>query len=136
MDGTVRPYEVTTVHRFIAGALAPAFVSLVAVGAPVPAAAEGFGARALVITARTVCDASGRCYETGDPGYRDDDRPPPQRRYDPDDNQQPAPPPRRRYDPDVDDRPPPPPPHRRFDPDDDRPPPPPPGRRYDPDDDS
>lgn len=119
--------------RFTAGALAPALVSLLVAAAPAPAAADDFGARARAIPARTACDADGRCYETGDPGYHDD-RLPSRRRYDPDDNERPAPPPRRRYDPD-DDRPPPPPPRRRFDPDDDGPPPPPPRHHFDPDDD-
>ena len=102
--------------RLTAGALAAACLSLVAVAAP--ADAGGLRASASVIPARTACDAYGRCYETGDYRYRDDDAPPPRRRYDPDDNDRPPPPPRRRYDPDDDDRPPPP-PRRRYDPDDD-----------------
>ena len=121
--------------RLVICALAPAVVALLAVGGPAAAAPEGVGAHALLIPARTACDASGRCYETGDPGYRDDNAPPPRRRYDPDDNERPIPPPRRRYVPDDDDRPPPPPRHR-YDPDDDDRPPPPPRRRYDPDDDN
>lgn len=133
MAGTVRP-KVTPLTRFIAGTLVPAFASLLFAGSPAPAIAAGLAARALVIPARTACDTSGRCYETGDPGYRDDDAPPPRRRYDPDDNDRPVPPPRRRFDPDDDDRPPPP-PRRRYDPDDDDRPPPPPRRRYNPDDD-
>ena len=122
-------------HRIIASLLVPAgFCVLAATAAPASAAADE--AAALRATpARTVCDADGRCYETGDPGYRDDDAPPPRHRYDPRDDDDRPPPPRRRYDPDADDRPPP--PRRRFDPDDDvRPPPPPPRRRYDPDGDN
>lgn len=106
-------------NRVIAGLLVPAgFCVLAAAFAPAPAAADE-AATFRPIPARTVCDADGRCYETGDPGYRDDDAPPPRRRYDPrDDDDRPPPPPRRRYDPDDDDRPPPP-PHRRYDPDGD-----------------
>ena len=121
-------------HRFIAGTLVPAFVILLAAaGTPMPAAADGV--LALTVPVRAACEVDGRCYETGDPGYRDDDAPPPPRlRYDPDDNERPRPPPpRRRYNPDDDDRPPPPPPRRRYDLDDDDRPPPPPRRRYDPD---
>ena len=122
-------------HRVRAGALVPASVFwLVAAFAHSPAAA-GEASAARVIPARNVCDANGRCYETGDPGYRDDDAPPPRRRYDPrDDDDAAPPPPRRRFDPDGDDDRPPPPP-RRYDPDDDDRPPP-PRHRYDPDGDN
>ena len=113
--------------RLVAGALVPVLVSLLA---PAPAAAAGLHAQALVIPARTACDVSGRCYETGDPGYRDDDARPPRHRFDPGDDDRP-PPPRPHYDPD-DDRPPPPPRYRRYDPDEE--PPPPPRRRYHRDD--
>ena len=109
------------------------FVPVLAAGALFPAvAAPRPGEQASVLPARQICDAEGGCFETGDPGYRDDDdRPSPRRRYsDPGDDDRPTPPPRR-FDPDDDDRSSP--PRRRFDPDnDDRAPP---HRRYDRDDD-
>ena len=121
--------------RSMARALAPAFLLMLAAGAPAPAAGFDSSGPISVTPVRQACDADGRCYETGDPGYRDDDAPPPRRRHlDPDDDDR-RPPPRRRFDPDDDDRPPPP-PRRRFDPDDDDHPPPPPRRRYDRDDDN
>ena len=120
--------------RAKAAALAPAFLLLLATAAPTAAgAATGFAERAVPIPVRQVCDADGRCYETGDPGDRDDGGPPPHRRFDPDDDDR-RPPPRRRYDPDDDDRPPP--PRHRYDRDDDDRPPPPPRHRYDRDDDN
>ena len=87
-------------------ALAPALLLLLAGGARVAAATvPGFIGAALIASVRQACDVDGRCYETGDPGYRDDDAPPPpRRRFDPGDDDRPPPPPRRRYSPDDDDR--------------------------------
>ena len=116
--------------RFKAGALAPGLLLLVSTCGPAPAAEPAVSDGIVPIPVRQACDADGRCYETGDPGYRDDDAPPPRHRFDPGDDDRP-PPPRPHYDPD-DDRPPPPPRYRRYDPDEE--PPPPPRRRYHRDD--
>lgn len=98
--------------RIKAGAMAPALLLIVATCGSAAAAFAGTAP----IPVRQACDAYGRCYETGDYGYRDDDAPPPQRRYDPEDDDRPPPPRYRRYDPDNE---PPPPPRRRYYRDDD-----------------